>query len=62
MAKVEEPIATDVVASVSHHDTKEGLESIAHRQEHELTLSVVFTKHKAVIAWCLYWAMCAIGW
>lgn len=53
---------TDVVATASHHDGKEGLSSLANQQEHNLTLKTVFTNHKAVVWWCFYWAMCAVGW
>lgn len=56
--------------SVSHHDqqaaeqhdTKNGATSSALQQERDLTLQEVFKKHKAVVWWCFYWAMCAVGW
>ncbi|EEY23479.1 maltose permease [Verticillium alfalfae VaMs.102] len=62
MDKIDDNETTNVVATVSHHDTKEGMSTSANQQEHELTLKTVFKHHKAVIWWCFYWAMCAIGW
>ncbi|KAG7121880.1 General alpha-glucoside permease like protein [Verticillium longisporum] len=62
MDKINDNETTNVVATVSHHDTKEGMSTSANQQEHELTLKTVFKHHKAVIWWCFYWAMCAIGW
>ncbi|KAH6665860.1 maltose permease [Plectosphaerella plurivora] len=55
--------------SISHHDhpvtdnhTKDGVVSSALQQERDLTLQEVFKKHKIVVWWCFYWAMCAVGW
>lgn len=62
MDKINDNETTNVVATVSHHDTKEGMSTSANQQEHELTLKTVFKHHKAVIWWCFHWAMCAIGW
>ncbi|RXG50444.1 hypothetical protein VDGE_04820 [Verticillium dahliae] len=62
MDKINDNETTNVVATVSHDDTKEGMSTSANQQEHELTLKTVFKHHKAVIWWCFYWAMCAIGW
>jgi hypothetical protein len=30
--------------------------------EHELTLKQCFKQHPAVVWWCFYWAIAAIGW
>lgn len=30
--------------------------------EHELTFKHVIRNHKALVWWCFYFAMCAIGW
>lgn len=30
--------------------------------EHDLTLKLVFNRHPALVWWCFYWAMAAVGW
>ena len=53
---------TQLEATISHHDGKDGLTSSALQEEHEITLREVFKKHRLIIWWCFYWAMCAVGW
>ncbi|SPO00321.1 related to maltose permease [Cephalotrichum gorgonifer] len=48
--------------TVSHHDAKDEATASAAQEEHDLTLSHVMGNHKAVVWWCFYWAMCAVGW
>ncbi|KAH7329462.1 maltose permease [Stachybotrys elegans] len=49
-------------ATVSHHDAKEEKTSDALQQEHDLTLRGILQSHKAIVWWCFFWAMCAVGW
>nr|XP_036579902.1 maltose permease [Colletotrichum truncatum]KAF6787658.1 maltose permease [Colletotrichum truncatum] len=53
---------TNLEPSVSHHDPKGADATAANDQEHDLTLREVMKNHKAVVWWCFYWAMAAIGW
>lgn len=48
--------------AVSHVEAKDGLTSSAIQQERDLTLREVFKNHKAIVWWCFYWAVCAVGW
>ena len=36
--------------------------STDHNLEHETTVKHVFKNHPALVWWCFYWAMAAIGW
>lgn len=60
-----EPAHVEAAAS-DNHDTESNLKSAvaatANQQEHELTLGDLFRNHKAVIWWCFFWAMAAVGW
>jgi hypothetical protein len=31
-------------------------------EEHQLTFVEVWKHHKAMVWWCFYFAMCAVGW
>ena len=33
-----------------------------HNLEHELTVKYLFRKHPALIWWCFFWGMAAVGW
>lgn len=33
-----------------------------HNLEHETTVKQVFRNHPALVWWCFYWAMAAVGW
>ncbi|KAF9878858.1 maltose permease [Colletotrichum karsti] len=60
---MEKPGAVDhLEPSVSHHDPKGGAIAATNRQELDLTVKEVFKNHKAIVWWCFYWAMAAIGW
>ncbi|KAF6823973.1 maltose permease [Colletotrichum plurivorum] len=48
--------------SVSHHHDPKGAAATTNQAEHELTVRDVFKNHKAIVWWCFYWAMAAIGW
>ncbi|OLN87250.1 General alpha-glucoside permease 4 [Colletotrichum chlorophyti] len=48
--------------SVSHHDRKGTAVATTNQQELDLTVRDVFKNHKAIVWWCFYWAMAAIGW
>ncbi|KAK1980068.1 maltose permease [Colletotrichum cereale] len=55
-------ISDRLEASVSHQDAKEPALATTMQQEHDLTAREVFKNHKAIVWWCFYWAMAAIGW
>ena len=64
MDKTDPSLSPQVVAetAMSHHETKPSAAADAVQEEHDLTLSKVFKEHKAVVWWCFFWAMCAVGW
>lgn len=33
-----------------------------HSLEHDTTVKQVFRNHPALVWWCFYWAMAAVGW
>lgn len=33
-----------------------------HNLEHATTVKQVFQNHPALVWWCFYWAMAAVGW
>jgi hypothetical protein len=35
---------------------------VDHNVEHALTVKQVFKNHPAVVWWCFFWAMAAVGW
>lgn len=35
---------------------------VDHQLEHELTVRDVFKRHPALVFWCLYWSIAAMGW
>lgn len=51
-------------ATASHlHDVEgDGPATNNALMEHEPSLREIFKKHKAVVWWCFYWAMAAVGW
>ncbi|KZL72414.1 maltose permease [Colletotrichum tofieldiae] len=55
-------VSDHLEASVSHHDAKGAATATTNQQEHDLTVREVFKSHKAIVWWCFYWAMAAIGW
>ncbi|KAJ3950306.1 uncharacterized protein N0V96_001450 [Colletotrichum fioriniae] len=55
-------VSDHLEASVSHHDAKGLAVGATNQQEHDLTVREVFKNHKAIVWWCFYWAMAAIGW
>jgi hypothetical protein len=63
MDKIDANHETQFVAetTMSHHELK-GTVTDAVQEEHDLTLKKVFREHKAIVWWCFFWAMCAVGW
>lgn len=68
------PCSMDKPSSVTHHEEAMDASDLKHSitqaegaladntTEHQLTLRVVWKNHPALIGWCFYWSMCAIGW
>lgn len=51
------------IAGVEHvNNTKLHDVQVDHELEHRLTLKQVFRGHPALVWWCFYWAMAAVGW
>lgn len=41
---------------------KEEALQVDHSLEHEINVKQVFRNHPALVWWCFYWAMAAVGW
>jgi hypothetical protein len=42
--------------------TKKRQFEIEQKAEHDLTLGQIFRHYPALVWWCFYWAMAAVGW
>jgi hypothetical protein len=61
--KAEDPAHIEAAASDGHdYELKSAVVAAVNQHEHELTLTDLFRNHKAVVWWCFFWAMAAVGW
>ncbi|RYP42129.1 hypothetical protein DL767_000494 [Monosporascus sp. MG133] len=60
--KKEDPVPDAEVLGVEDIGKAKDAIAVDNQLEHDLTLSVVFRRHTALVWWCFYWAMAAVGW
>ncbi|KAL2130763.1 hypothetical protein VTI74DRAFT_5962 [Chaetomium olivicolor] len=58
-----DPAHVESAASDNHDcESKSAAVAAANQQEHGLALADIFRDHKAIVWWCFFWAMAAVGW